>query len=113
VPILTRAYAGAYAYLVLGQRSPSNLPELQQIFRQFSDAQTAEMLNLHWPRLLANIIKVNETELARLADITRADTGEQLIVLGLVHLTLNRIMHTLDSQKGWKSRCHSWPTPSR
>ncbi len=30
---------------------PCNLPELQQMFRAFFDAQTAEMLNLPRPRL--------------------------------------------------------------
>jgi hypothetical protein len=52
MPILARAYAGAYAYPAPGQPPPPNLPELQQMFQQLSDVETADMLILPWLRLL-------------------------------------------------------------
>lgn len=44
-----------------------NLPELQQMFRAFSDVQTAEMLNLPRPRL-----KGGKADHRGLPDVARA-----------------------------------------
>jgi N12 class adenine-specific DNA methylase len=41
-----------------------NLPELQMMFRQFADVQTAEMLNLPRPKLASQLESVEDAHCA-------------------------------------------------